>query len=253
MGIGDELMASGQARAEHARAGRRIQILGRDGAPRWHDLWTGCDYIARPGEVGDFARIANGPGLRPYHVAKSGTQWTYNPSFRATPAEIHLTPEEDAFGRQHSGRIVIEPHLKKKASQNKQWGWVRWNKLAYLAYKAGLRVTQLGAPGIEPVDEADFIETPTFRRAVAVLKYARGAVLPEGGLHHAAAAVGLPAVVIFGGFTPVELTGYDMHINLGANFAHACGMRQPCRHCERWMAEITPDAVLEHLTRIIGK
>lgn len=253
MGLGDELMASGQARAEHIRTGKRVQIIGRDGLPRWHDLWTGCNYIALPGDVGDFARVTNGPGLRPYHAAKSGTHWTYNPSFRPTPAEIHLTPAEEAFGREHAGRIIIEPHLKPKASPNKQWGWVRWNRLAYLAYGAGLRVTQLGPAGVEPVDEADFIVTPTFRHAVAVLKYARAAVLPEGGLHHAAAAVGLRAVVIFGGFTPVQITGYDTHINLGASFDDACGMRQPCTHCERWMARIEPADVLGHLMRILDR
>lgn len=246
-------MAAGQARAEFARSGRRVQILGRDGAPRWHPLWEGLDYIARPVERGDFARIVNGPGLRPYHTGKSPQQWTYNPAFRPTPAEIRFTAAEDEFGRQHAGHIIVEPHIKRKASPNKQWGWARWNKLAYLAGEAGLKLTQMGAPGVPLIERADFIATPTFRHAAAVLKYARAAVLPEGGLHHAAAAVGLRAVVIFGGFTPIELTGYEGHVNLGASVDDACGMRLPCDHCAKWMAGIKPERVFGELQRILGE
>lgn len=244
-------MAAGAARASYARTGRRVQIFDRNGQPRWHPLWEGLQYIARPGETGAFDRITNGPGVRPYHTGKSNERWTYNLDFRADRAEIVLTDAELAFGAQLAGRIIVEPHIKAKASPNKQWGWVRWNKLAYLARERGIVVTQLGIDGTATLEFADFVATPTIRHAAAVLRHARAAVLPEGGLHHLAAAVGLPSVVLFGGFTPVELTGYEGHVNIGASLGDACGMRVPCKHCEQWMASITPERVLDELLRII--
>lgn len=229
-----------------------MQILDRNRQPRWHPLWEGLGYIAHQTERGDFVQIVNGPGLRPYHLGKTDRQWTYNPDFRPTPAEIRLSAADEEFGQKHAGRIIVEPHIKKKASPNKQWGWVRWEKLAYLAGEAGLKLTQMGAPGAPLLAGADFVATPSILHAAAVLKYARAAVLPEGGCHHLSAAVGLRAVVIFGGFTPVELTGYEGHVNIGASIGDACGMRVPCEHCERWMAGITPESVLRQLIGILN-
>jgi hypothetical protein len=121
--------------------------------------------------------------------------------------------------------------VKAKASPNKNWGWTRWNRLAWiLQERHGVRVTQLG--GLDT-------PLPRGRRARAhrfVPPSVRGArdgsacVLPEGGLHHAAAALGVPAVVIFGGFIAPRHTGYAAHVNLFTG-GEACGMRLPCDHC----------------------
>lgn len=250
--MGDEIMASGEARAARARDSRRVQIIGREGTPRWNELWEGNDDIARPGQSGDYQRIVNGPGVRPYLAGKSATLWTFNLDYRAQRGRLVLTEQEQAYGERYAGRIIVEPHIKAKASPNKNWGWTRWNKLAYLLQRAGLMVTQIGPHGTKLLDGADLVVTPTFRHACAVMARAQAAVLPEGGLHHAAAAFNVPAVVIFGGFIPVELTGYEGHVNLGASGADACGMRVPCKHCEEWMAAIKPEAVADHLMGIIG-
>lgn len=250
MGWGDELMAAGDARRLMAHDPRRVEIIGRDGLRRWHELWKGNPRIAHPSEDGKFQRLINGPGVRPYHTSKSDARWTYNLNYRATPAELFFTDGELEVGQRYGGHVILEPHIKNKASPNKQWGWVHWNKLAWLLMKRRLPVAQMGvtSPLLEGVE---CLPTATFREACAVLKFSRAAVLPEGGLHHAAAAVGLPAVVIFGGFTPVEVTGYEGHINLGASGADACGNRQPCTHCEQIMASITPEVVADHLESLI--
>lgn len=246
-------MASGDARAARARDPRRVQVLDRHGAPRWHELWVGNPDIARPGERGNLQSLRNGPGVRPYHLAKSDERWTFNPAYRATPGRIVLTAAEQELADRHAGRIIVEPLIKAKAPANKQWGWVRWNKLAWILAQRGHRVTQLGPDPREVLDGADYVVTPRFRDACAVLSTARAAVLPEGGLHHAAAAFNVPAVVIFGGFTPVELTGYDLHHNIGARLGDACGMRKPCDHCAAWMASITPEHVADQLEKILAK
>lgn len=251
LGIGDEIMVAGEARRALLDHGRRVEILDRNGKRRWSPIWDGMDYIAKPGESGDFRKITNGPGARPYIVAKTDRQWTWNTAHRAVPAVLELSADERAFAEPYRGRIIFEPHIKHRASPNKEWGWVRWNKLAWHMQEKGRRITQVGPAGTSLLDGADFIETPTFRHAAAVLSVARAAVLTEGGLHHAAAAVGCRAVVIFGGYIATEITGYSTHINLGATGDDACGMRVKCDHCRDWMSSISPDRVMRELLRIL--
>jgi ADP-heptose:LPS heptosyltransferase len=61
---------------------------------------------------------------------------------------------------------------------------------------------------------------------------------PEGGLHHGAAAVGIPAVVLFGGFIPPQVTGYKTHVNLTGGADFFCGSLQACKHCAEAMERI---------------
>jgi ADP-heptose:LPS heptosyltransferase len=253
MGWGDELMAAGQARAAFERTGRRVKITDAYGYPRWHTCWEGNPHIARPDEKGSFEKVLNAPGQRPYHTSKQQNRWFYNPRFRAEPAVIAFTEAELAFGAQHRPDLVIEPHLKPNASPNKQWGRARWESLIELVRTKGFAPVQLGAAGTEVLPGVELIETPSFRMACAVLAHARAAVLHEGGLHHAAAAVGVPAVVLFGGFTPVELTGYATHRNLGVGIKEACGLRIPCRHCAAEMEKITPERVVGELEGMLEK
>lgn len=251
MGWGDELMAAGEARAVHERTGRRVEILDRHGQRRTHAMWNGNPRIVLPGERGLFEAVVNGGNCRPYHLEKQSDRWIFNPAFRAVPGEIYFSEAETEFGALHAPQIVIAPTLKALASPNKQWGATRWREFVGLASAAGHRLTQLVGAKDEPLRGVEWIETADFRSACAVLARAKAYVGHEGGLHHAAAALGVPGVVIFGGFTPVELTGYALHRNLGVGIDGACGLRIPCRHCEKEMAKIEPAQVLAELEDVL--
>jgi len=67
----------------------------------------------------------------------------------------------------------------------------------------------------------------------------------EGGLHHAAAALGRPAVVIFGHFIDPEVTGYHGHKNLRGGAVGMCGSWSSCPECVRAMEAITPEVVVD--------
>ncbi len=282
MGYGDEIMVTGEARhCQEAGDPRPVAVLDRHGRPRRHPLWAGNPRIARPEEVAqDLARgldvqsIVNGPGCRPYidYAAMRGDwdalhrgrpfttklrdrrlPWRYT-DWRAAPGELPSVER-----REPAGYVVIEPHIKGTASPNKDWGWARWQALAR---RLDLDWVQLGPPGTRLLDGVRHIETASFLAACRALTGARAAVLPEGGPHHAAAALGVPAVVIFGAMTSPANTGYDMQVNIfepaggmpaGRSLGEGgpCGMRVPCGHCARAMARIEPPTVATHLEQLL--
>lgn len=249
MGWGDELMVTGQARVMQQRDPRKVRVVYEK--PRWFDAWDHNPRIARPDEKGDFQELRPRVNyLRPYMVAKTPERWSWK-AWGPPVGEIYFTPEELAFGDRFPGRVILEPNIKIGASPNKQWGWVRWNKLAWLLQKRGHLVSQLGPVGTPMLEGAEHIVTGSMRLAAAVMARARAAVLPEGGLHHVAAAVGTPAVVIFGGFIAPAVTGYAGQVNLFAGEGLGCGARMPCKHCADAMAQIAPEDVLDQLMGLL--
>ena len=240
---------TGQARVMQQTDPRKVRIVYEK--PRWHDVWFNNPRLAVPGEIGDFQDLHPRDGyLRPYMEAKHANRWVWK-EFRPPPGEIYLTPQERNFGQRHAGRVILEPHIKQGASPNKQWG--RWEELAQILTKLGIRFTQLGPGGTYWLKGAEFIETRNFREAAAVLSTAKACVLPEGAMHHACAAFNTPAVVLFGGYISPKVTGYDTQVNLFTGGDLGCGMRNPCRHCQRAMEAISPEKVAKHLTGILDE
>ena len=99
--------------------------------------------------------------------------------------------------------------------------------------------------------DVDVIETPDFRHALAVLGLAALYIGPEGGMHHGSAAMGTPAVVIFGGFNTPRSTGYAWHENIAVG--EPCGSIEACWHCKAAMESISVDRVLEGAARQLGQ
>lgn len=249
MGWGDELMAAGDALRVHCDTGRRVRIVDQHGSTRAHAAWAGLREIVGPNE--QLTRphllqvVRSAPGMRPYIAGKTSERWTWR-AYKPQRARFEWGATEAPHRWRAAGCVVIEPHLKDRASPNKDWGWDRWQQLVRL--RPDIDWVQVGPRGTSVLDGAELIETADFRTAAAVLSGALAAVLPEGGLHHAAAAVGLRTVVLFGGYISPEQTGYqeDLHRNLFTG-GEPCGNRQPCRHCARAMAAITPEIVMDNL------
>ncbi len=223
--MGDELMAAGEAR----RLGGNIQIVDRMGRPRWHPVWDYCPDITPNGRP-----LKNAGGCRPYIDAARSTKqrWAFK-SYKPTPARLELAPDER--GR---GCIYIEPTIKNGASPNKQWdGWKEVSK-------SGHRFVQCGPPGTLPLPGAKFVMTANVIEAMRVLAACDGAVVHEGGMHHAAAALGIRAVVLFGAFITPQITGYESHVNLWVDDPAAVGWRIPNKACLDAWAHITPEKVI---------
>lgn len=248
MGFGDEILGTGMARGARAR-GKRI-AFGDGRRVIWSkyavEIFRGNPNVARPGCEGarDLEWIAHYSGHRLYAKAVGGF-WRWNETFRALPGEIFFDRQEQELKRRHgSGFIVIEPHVKSTAA-NKRWPHDRFQRVADELISAGHRVVQFSSRGDLPnLDNIEIVKTPTFRFALALLSAAKLYIGPEGGLHHGAAALGVKAVVIFGGFISPKLTGYPSHVNLFAG-GDGCGtIGRPCEHCRAAMDKITVEQVL---------
>lgn len=245
MGWGDDIMVTGQVRVMQQTDPRPVRVM-YERFNRWPDTFNNNPRIARPDDIGDLQVLHPRVNyLRPYMQEKGRTQWRWK-RYAPPVGELYFTAAEREFGERHAGRVIIEPTIKPGASPNKAWGWIKWNKLAWLLGRQGIKVTQLGPHGTPLLEGADLVVTPNLRMAAAVLETARGAVLPEGGLHHTAAAVDTPAVVIYGGYIGPMVTGYAKQTSFFTETAEhpiGCGMRVECPHCAAAMAAIAPDAV----------
>lgn len=192
-------------------------------------------------------------GRRIYN-RQEGNRWLWNDEFHVTPGEFYFSAAEQEVARKLSlprGYIVVEPNTNKGLHPhaafliNKQWAYRRFGEVACLLLDAGHRVVQFIHGNGYRIPGAILIQTPTFRSAAAILQNASLYIGVEGGMHHAAAAVGVPAVVIFGGWASPHVLGYDNHINLTGGETRFCGLLEPCAHCAAAMERISVDEVYQ--------
>lgn len=242
-------MATGMARGAKDR-GKRIAF--GDGqkiifSPWSEQIFRGNPNIAHPGDESDddIEWIRHHKGHRLYNSA-GRNRWVWNMAFRPSPGELFFSAEEADFAESvGSDFVVIEPNVPahKSVAANKEWGSSRYEMVA-CELARDHRVIQFWYENARArCASATQLRTPTFRHALAVLSRASLYIGPEGGLHHGAAAVGIPAVVLFGGFIPPAVTGYPAHTNLTGG-ATACGKLQRCSHCRAAMDAISVDRVL---------
>lgn len=252
MGFGDELIGTGLARGCAAQGKRMAFGDGRNimWSYQAHDLFRYNPNIAPPGSEKDEDLVwcAHYGGHRLYGQAV-GNKWHWNP-FKCIPGEVFLT-EQECSVTQEVG-VIIEPRTKDKP--NKQWPVDRYQDVADELVRQGFTVSQLVPPNQRPTLRGiQRISTASFRRALGIMSHASLYIGAEGGLHHGAAALSVPAVVLFGGFIGPETTGYDSHTNLTGG-AKACGSQWPCTHCAVAMRKISVEQVLSaSLEYLVGE
>lgn len=239
-------MAAAQARALSRASGKLVCIVDKAGKPRTHDLWQGLPWITQ--QLQGAVVHLNAPGARPYidYARTTSERWAYT-DWRCNPGEI-MGLRVDERG---AGAVLIEPTLKPNASPNKQWGAGNWLQLVKL--RPDLDWVQCCPPGAPALPGVRRIETASFRDACAVLLHCRAAVLPEGGLHHAAAALAKRAVVLFGAMTRPWNTGYGLHENIWIDDPAALGWRIRNPACDRAWAQITPQRVAATLDKVLSE
>jgi len=236
MGLGDWIMATSQVREINERTGNPVVVVDRLNRPKWSEAFENNPRISRS-HAGGAERLLNAGGARPYIRAKTTENWTWR-KWDIHPGELWLNDQERQFGRAYDGCIVIEPTTKDPKS-NKAWLPDRWQALVN-RFPAGTFV-QMGPDGSRPLAGVTYVQT-TVRQAFGLLAAARGFVGTEGALHHAAAALKTPAVVLWSEFISPVFTGYEGQTNI-RHARTVCGKRVPCETCRESMELITVDEV----------
>lgn len=242
MGLGDDIMASAEA--------RRIASTGKLAymGPNWSEVWENNPHITQDKAKG--VLVSNRIGQRPYIAGVTAANIIYREDHRAEPGGIFLTDNERKWAvEQISGPfIIVEPHIKGSFSGNKAWIWDRWQEVAN---KLPLPVVQIGLPHKRGLNGATRVKTGTFRKALALLDRASLLITTDGALHHAAAALNVPAVVLWGARTHPSILGYEAHENIYTGSGESCGAMAPCKHCVDAMKRITVDMVLDSARRAL--
>lgn len=239
-------MARGaRARGKRIAFGDGQRIIWDKNSP---EVFKGNPNIAPPGAERDpdIEWVDYYKGHRLYN-RQDGDRWIWNTAFRPTPGEVFFNTAEIRNGKRYGrGFVVIEPDVPswKSVAPNKDWGRANYQAVANILKAEGRRVVQYRHPKSgPPLDGVEQFRTLSFRDSLAILGHAALYIGPEGGLHHGAAAMGTQAVVLFGGFIPPRVTGYDGHANLTGG-AEACGSIKPCAHCAAAMKAIPVEEVV---------
>jgi ADP-heptose:LPS heptosyltransferase len=240
MGYGDDVMASAEAKII-AESGK-LAFMGAE----WSAVWENNPNVTREKSKG--VLVSNRLGYRPYIKGVTAEAIIYNENHKAPIGQIFLTDAEKAWARQQiaPGYILVEPHIKGSFAGNKAWIWDRWVELA-----KRFPVVQCKAPNKRPLSGARVIETESVRQAFAVLAQAKLVITTDGAMHHAAAALGVPAVVLWGARTHPKILGYEAHKNIYTGQGESCGMMALCNHCRDAMRRITVDMVSNSAKELI--
>jgi hypothetical protein len=188
----------------------------------------------------DVVWVKNYQGHRPYLKGTKNGRLLFNDDYKPRVGEVYFNQlEKKNIDKIDKDYIVVEPNVKRVYAHTVNKAWHGWEEL----FKHDLPWLQLGDVTVKRYTK--WKETTTFREALQVLSKAKLFVGTDGGLHHAAAALGIPSVVIWTGFTSPRHLGYDTHTNIHDG-SEPCGTYDGvCQHCLLKSKAITVEQVLD--------
>ena len=239
MGLGDWIMASGDAKEANERTKKKVKL--GDGVRM---SWDGQVFANNPRMASnsdtDVVWVKNYQGHRPYLKGTKNGRLLFNDDYKTRAGEIYFNQlEKKNINKIDKDYIVVEPNVKRVYAHTVNKAWHGWEEL----FKHDLPWLQLGDVTVKRYTK--WKETNTFREALAILSKAKLFVGTDGGLHHAAAALGIPSVVIWTGFTSPRHLGYDTHRNIHDG-SEPCGTYDSvCQHCILKSKAISVEQVLD--------
>jgi ADP-heptose:LPS heptosyltransferase len=131
-------------------------------------------------------------------------------------------------------------------TDNKNWGVDHFRKVARLLEK-DFSIVQLGAPSDPSLGVSLELQGRLELRDVFILLTQCKVFIGQVGfLMHAATAVGLPSVIVYGGFEAPWQSGYNENINLYSDVGCApCWLENKCPYEKKCMTMISPQQVAE--------
>ena len=146
--------------------------------------------------------------------------------------------------------IVIEPQSNDEYTVNKKYPLEKWQFVADQLVKDGHKVVQIGRETQDQVlsGVVNLTGKTSFREAAAVIKNSKLFVSSEGGLMHAANAVGVESVILYTGFIHPTMTCYQENTNIWIGKNHGpCGMKVECTHCKSEAALHDPEEIVREV------
>jgi len=155
--------------------------------------------------------------------------------------------------------LVVHPFSGFFAARSKQWDFRHWKQFLELL-PPEIETIRFGG-----VDEpATPTERPNHREMVgldlrvvaALLESADAFVGQESGLAHLATALGVPCVVVFTGYVPPDVFGYEQNVNLAPDLPYApCWQKDGCPPCKAEICTraVKPETVCEKVLAILER
>jgi hypothetical protein len=275
MGYGDDLMATGIARAVSEQYPGAKMVFGDPDLyhdpgnnslkVHWSEVFENNPLIVHQNEpVKTVICIPEYPGNRTYInyedcdvEGNAIVRFEWDAGFRAPRGEIHFTENEKSEASEICLRLpnpffVIEPSVADKGwESHKGCSPDKWQTIVdeLSPYVSFIQFTEsVTLRGVHHVI------TPSFRQACAILACAGGFIGTDGGLHHAAAALDVPAVVLWGHYTSPDILGYTDHWNLREAKGSGCGTTYGnCDECPGSVDKILPMDVIDAVKELINE
>ena len=91
----------------------------------------------------------------------------------------------------------------------------------------------MGVSGSKVLDNViDLTGKTSFRDTAKIIQCASLFLSAEGGLVHAATAVGTKSVVVITGYQSEKMVAYPQNININISTHEVCGLKIKCKKCE---------------------
>jgi len=158
---------------------------------------------------------------------------------------------------QSGNYVTIEPDTNREwFGDLRAWPWENWQSLVdkLLEDDPSRPIVQTGV-GSEPLrNVVDLRGRTSFREAAALIETSALFIGTEGGLMHAAGAVGAPSLIIWSGVTEPTFAGLpDQHIILFNRLdCTPCGYRNSCPYDKACIRGITIDQVYAATQHALG-
>lgn len=169
---------------------------------------------------------------------------------------VYFSHAETEFARQFKNEMVkpfVLLQITPLSHPGKAWSNERWAEVVKFLDSQGMTTMQVGLSDEELIAGAvSLLGKTTILQALALLKEAVFFLGIDSVFQHAAYALGVPALVLFGASTPA-VWGYPAHINLYSDL--------PCQPCtdehpqtcqeHRCMLKISTDEVIDEARKLL--
>jgi len=264
-GIGDELLLSAVAREiVRSHPGTEIWIRSRFG-------FRFPKYVQREPAPQDVRRIETiyqnatlyGPNCHspfPGHLVQQMLdKVALDTGLKVKALDLRPELEIEELTKREDASVILHSRPNPRLP-SKDWGVGRWQELASILNRAGVRVRQVGGK------EEPLLEHAQDLRGVPVHElpelFARSAAVAcvVGFLMHMAEATRTPAVVIYGGREHPAIDGYPDQIHLSSQplscrgrWGCHLGPDLDCPHGMKCMEHITPELVAREVLSTISR